>query len=45
MLIATQGVGDLYQLYLLAQRDGFDYRLTFIPPRLRRAALKICSNS
>ena len=33
MLIATQGVGDLYQLYLLAQRDGFDYHLTFIPPR------------
>lgn len=32
MLIATQGVGDLYQLYLLAQRDGFDYHLTFIPP-------------
>ena len=38
MLIATQGVGDLYQLYLLAQRDGFDYRLTFIPPRFDQAS-------
>ena len=32
-LIATQGVGDLYQLYLIALRDGVDYHVTFIPPR------------
>lgn len=32
-LIATQGVGDLYQLYLIAIRDGVAYNLTYIPPR------------
>jgi hypothetical protein len=26
-----QGVGDLYRLYVLAQRDGIDYNLAFIP--------------
>lgn len=30
-LIATQGVGDLYQLYVLAQRDHLAYRVTYIP--------------
>ena len=30
-LIQTQGIGDLYQLYLLCQRDGIDYNVTFIP--------------
>ncbi|WP_295145001.1 patatin-like phospholipase family protein [uncultured Reyranella sp.] len=30
-LIATQGVGDLYQLYVLAQRDHLRYRVTYIP--------------
>lgn len=30
-LIGAQGVGDLYQLYLLAQRDGIDYNVTYIP--------------
>ena len=30
-LIQTQGVGDLYQIYLTTQRDGFDYNLAFIP--------------
>lgn len=30
-LISTQGVGDLYQLYLLAQRDGIDYNVAYIP--------------
>lgn len=29
-LIGTQGVGDLYQLYLLAQRNGIDYNVTYI---------------
>ncbi len=26
-----QGVGDLYRIYVLAQRDGIDYNLAFIP--------------
>jgi hypothetical protein len=30
-LIATQGIGDLYRLYLQSQRDGIDYNLAFIP--------------
>lgn len=30
-LIQTQGIGDLYQIYLVAQRDGIDYNLAFIP--------------
>lgn len=31
-LIQTQGLGDLYRIYLNAQRDGVDYNLAFIPP-------------
>lgn len=30
-LISTQGVGDLYQLYVTAQRDGIDYNVSCIP--------------
>jgi predicted acylesterase/phospholipase RssA len=30
-LINTQGVGDLYQLYLVCQRDHIDYHVTYIP--------------
>ena len=30
-LIQTQGVGDLYQIYLTTHRDGFDYNLAYIP--------------
>jgi predicted acylesterase/phospholipase RssA len=30
-LIQTQGIGDLYQLYVVAQRDGIDYNVTSIP--------------
>jgi len=30
-LIRTQGVGDLYRIYLGTQRDGMDYNLSFIP--------------
>ncbi|MGZ8159723.1 MAG: patatin-like phospholipase family protein [Methylobacter sp.] len=30
-LIRTQGIGDLYRIYLSAQRDGLDYNLAFIP--------------
>ena len=29
-LIQTQGVGDLYRIYLTAQRDGLDYNLAYI---------------
>lgn len=29
-LIQTQGVGDLYQIYTIAQRDGIDYNLAYI---------------
>lgn len=29
-LIETQGIGDLYQLYLLAQKDGLDFNLAHI---------------
>jgi hypothetical protein len=31
-LIRTQGIGDLAQIYLLAQRDGLRFNLAFIPP-------------
>ena len=31
-LIQTQGVGDLYRIYTIAQRDGVDFNLAFIPP-------------
>ncbi len=30
-LIRTQGIGDLYRIYLNAQRDHIDYNLAFIP--------------
>jgi predicted acylesterase/phospholipase RssA len=30
-LLHTQGIGDLYRIYLNAQRDGIDFNLTFIP--------------
>lgn len=32
-LIQTQGVADLYRIYLSAQWDGVDYHLAYIPPR------------
>jgi hypothetical protein len=31
-LIRTQGIGDLYQIYALCQRDGNDFNLAYIPP-------------
>lgn len=31
-LIHTQGIGDLYKIYLTAQQDGLDYNLAFISP-------------
>lgn len=30
-LIQTQGVGDLYRVYLITQRDGVDFNLAFVP--------------
>jgi hypothetical protein len=30
-LIRTQGIGDMYRIYLNAQRDGLHYRLAYIP--------------
>jgi hypothetical protein len=30
-LTQTQGIGDLYRIYLTAQRDGIDYNLAFVP--------------
>jgi predicted acylesterase/phospholipase RssA len=31
-LIRTQGIGDLYTIYYIIQRDGLDYNLADIPP-------------
>jgi len=31
-LIHTQGLGDLFRIYLTAQHDGFDFNLAFIGP-------------
>lgn len=30
-LIQTQGVGDLYRIYLESKRDGVDFNLAYIP--------------
>ncbi len=30
-LIRTQGIGDLYQIYALCERDGNDFNLAYIP--------------
>ena len=30
-LIRTQGIGDLYRIYLTAERDGLDYHGAIIP--------------
>lgn len=34
-LVRTQGLGDLYQIYLISQRDGLDFNLAFIPPAFK----------
>jgi hypothetical protein len=31
-LIHSQGIGDLYRMYLQTEKDGVDYSLAFIPP-------------
>jgi predicted acylesterase/phospholipase RssA len=30
-LIRTQGIGDLYRMYITTQRDGLEYHLAYIP--------------
>ena len=30
-LIRTQGIGDMYRVYLAAERDGIDYHLAYVP--------------
>ena len=32
-LIRTQGIGDMYRIYLDCQRDGIDYNLAYIPEK------------
>jgi len=32
LLIRTQGVGDIYQIFALCKRDGNDFNLAYIPP-------------
>lgn len=31
-LIHTQGLGDLYRIFLTTQRDGVDFNLAYVPP-------------
>jgi len=31
-LIKNQGIGDLYRIYTIAQRDGFEFNLSSVPP-------------
>jgi hypothetical protein len=30
-LLASEGIGDLYRIYLITQRDGVDFNLAYIP--------------
>jgi len=34
-LIQYQGIGDLYRIYSITQRDGVDFNLAFIPPTFK----------
>ena len=34
-LIRTQGIGDMYRVYLGVKRDGLDYHLAYIPDDFR----------
>ena len=34
-LIQAQGVGDLYRIYSVAQRDSIDFNLAYIPPTFK----------
>jgi len=35
-LIQTQGMGDLYRIYSISERDGLDFNLAFIPKSFTR---------
>ena len=37
-LIRTQGIGDLYRIYTLTERDGLDFNLAYIPDDFDRVA-------
>lgn len=34
-LIQAQGIGDLYRIYTVTQRDGIDFNLAYIPPTFK----------
>ena len=34
-LIQYQGIGDLYRIYTVTQRDGIDFNLAYIPPSFK----------
>jgi len=34
-MIQTQGIGDLYRIYVTAQKDGIDFNLAYIPPSFK----------
>ena len=34
-LIHTQGISDLFRIYLTSQRDGVDFNLAYIPPTFK----------
>lgn len=40
-MINTQGIGDLYRIYLNCQRDGIDFNLAFIPPTFTEKAADV----
>jgi hypothetical protein len=40
-LIRTQGIGDLYRIYLAAQRDGMDFNLVRIPDTFHEEATEM----
>jgi hypothetical protein len=37
LLIQYQGLGDLYRIYAISERDGVDYNLAYIPSTFRTA--------
>jgi predicted acylesterase/phospholipase RssA len=40
-LIRTQGIGDMYRIYVSAKRDGMDYKLAYIPSSFREKPAEI----
>lgn len=44
-LIQTQGIGDLYKIYLTAQRDGIDFNLAYVPTDFDAPHLEDFDNS